>query len=62
MSIAKVPGEPGKRRQIGGAELDQRFGFRHHFDQRSVVELKRVVGNPDPMYLEGNPNPFLQRG
>lgn len=29
---------------------------------REPVELKRVIGNPDPMYLEGNPNPFLQRG
>lgn len=29
---------------------------------QGTVELKRIVGNPDPLFLAGNSTPFLQRG
>lgn len=29
---------------------------------RGTVELKRIIGNPSPFYLEGNPNPFFRVG
>ena len=43
MAVAEMPRETGQRRGIGGARLEQRFGFRHHFDEAAVIEQQNVV-------------------
>lgn len=42
--VAEMPGEPGQRRQIGGARLDQRLGLGHHLDQGAIVEHQCIIG------------------
>jgi hypothetical protein len=44
MAVAEVPGEPGERRQIGSARLDQRLGLGHDLHQTAVIEHQCVVG------------------
>lgn len=44
MPVAEMPSEPGQRRQVMSAGLQQRLGGRHHFDQTAVVQHQRVVG------------------
>jgi hypothetical protein len=52
VTVAEMPGEPGQRRQIGRARLDQRFGVGNNLDQRAVIENQRVVGAKPHMFRE----------
>ena len=42
--VAEVPGKARKRHRVLDAQLEQRLGFRHHFDEIAVVKQERVVG------------------
>lgn len=41
MPVAEMPGQP---REAGRTRLDQRFGGRHHFNQRAIIEHQKIVG------------------
>lgn len=43
MSVAKVPGEPDQMTGIAAADLVQRLGLRHDFDQAAVIEHKGIA-------------------
>jgi len=48
VTIPQMPGEPRERRQIGGADLDQRLRLGHDLDEAAIIEHQRVVGaKPD---------------
>ncbi len=44
VAVAKMPGDPGQRADIGGARLDQGLRGRDHFDQAAIVEHQQIVG------------------
>jgi len=44
VTVAEMPCETRKRRQIGGTRLDQRLGLRHDFDDAAVIKEKPIVG------------------
>ena len=43
MPVAEMPAQPHQMLRIGAANFDQRLGRRHHFDQASVFQHKRVT-------------------
>ncbi len=43
MSVAKVPGEPDQMTGIAAADLVQRLGLCHDFDQAAVIEHKGIA-------------------
>jgi len=43
MAVAEMPGDPNQMQRIGAADLDQRFGGRHHLDQPSILQHQRIA-------------------
>jgi len=43
MPVAEMPGEPHQMMRIGGADLQQRLGRRHHLDEPAVLEHQGVA-------------------
>lgn len=44
MPVAKVPGQPRQRGNVGSARFNQWLGRGHHFDQSAIVEQQTIVG------------------
>jgi hypothetical protein len=44
VAVAEVPRNPRQRRQICGADFDQRLRFGHDFDEAAIVKHQHVVG------------------